>query len=113
MTDETNNSPQLGKHSIPVAFQIPAGLIESWTAIPERASLTINFTRQDIDNLFFAITSAAQATHMLQQTIIHHSHGRINEANEALAESQRKNIDGDNYVRMFISSIMASVKQHG
>lgn len=96
--------------AIAQVFQIPQGLINQWIEIPERANITANFTRQDLDNLFFSITKAGLATFHLQQALILYSQGKMDEANKQLAESQRQNVESDNNVRMFMSAIMASAK---
>jgi hypothetical protein len=97
----------------PVGFQIAAPLIQKWLSIPPTQPVTFQVARQDVDNLFFAITSLSQASYFLQQTMIHQSHNRIEDANKALAESQRKNVEGDNYMRMFMAAIMAGVNHNG
>lgn len=110
MTDEPKNDMLPAP---PVGFQIAAPLIQKWLSIPPTDSVTFQVARQDIDNLFFAITSLSQASYFLQQTMIHQSHNRTDEANKALAESQRKNVEGDNYMRMFMAAIMAGVNHNG
>lgn len=94
----------------PQSFQIAQGLIDRWINIAERAQITAAFTRQDLDNLFFSITRSNQATFHLQQCLILYSQGKLDEANKEIAESQRLVHEGDNYIRMFMSAIMASAQ---
>lgn len=97
-----NNLPPL-----PQAFSIPSTQISRWTNIPPTTQINITITRADLDNLFFAVTKGAQAQSALQNCLILYSQGKIDEANHALAQSQRENIEGDNHMRMFMNAIMS------
>lgn len=98
---------------LPQAFNIPATQVAKWTNIPPAAQIMINVTRGDVDNLFFAVAKAAQATSSLQNCLILYSQGKIEEANEVLAQSQKHTVEGDNHMRMFMNAIMSGVQVVG
>lgn len=98
---------------LPQAFSIPTSQISKWTAIPPTASIEISISRSDLDHLFFAVTKGAQAVSALQNCLILYSQGKIEEANHALAQSQRDNVEGDNYMRMFMNAVMAGARVAG
>lgn len=95
---------------MPQEFIIPQGAVERWLAIPERGKIEAPLTRQDLDNLFFSITNISRAMVKLQSCLLLYSQGKLDEANEAMAESQKFNIHGDNNIRMFMNAVMAAAK---
>lgn len=108
-----NDEPGSALPPLPQGFSIPATQISRWTAIRPDAPVAITLTRGDIDNLFFSISKSAQAISSLQACLLLYSQGSLEDANHALAQSQRANIESDNHLRMFMNAVMSGVNVQG
>jgi hypothetical protein len=93
---------------LPDVFVIPRATIERWLAIGQNDYVALKATRHDMDQLFFGLKKGFDAQQALQQCIIDWSNGRTPQANQAMVDSQRFMIEGQNHIRAFFNSLMAS-----
>lgn len=108
-----SNEEQSKLPRAPDAFLIPDALIQAWLKIPSNKPLEVPITREHIDALFFSLARMGQATTKLQSCLLLYSQGKLQEANDAMAESQRTTVEGENYARQFLTAIMSSVIANG
>ncbi|WP_160773848.1 hypothetical protein [Stappia sediminis] len=93
---------------IPDTINIPQGTIEGWLSIPSNETVEIAVTRQDLDNLFFAINHMVTANGALQQCLISYSNGNLEAANQHMVESQRANASSLNSLRLLFNALMSN-----
>ena len=91
----------------PIAFDIPHTLVKKWNGFDQTKPLDVPLTRQDIDNLFFAIDENTRATSALQKAIVDFSNGKLDEANASNIEATTRLGLSANRLRLFMNAIMA------
>jgi hypothetical protein len=96
---------------VPDHFQFPIQLLEEWVGVPTSERINASLTRQDIDHLLFGMLRSADAQTALEATLVHWSNGRTDEANKALMEFRRLNVESQNHVRQFFTALMVSALQ--
>ena len=94
----------------PTPFNIPAATVQRWVNVPNGQPLNAPLTRADLDNLFFSIDLNIKATFNLQQSLIHYTNGRLDEANQASALAGTNLAEASNRLRVFMNAIMASAE---
>ena len=92
---------------LPNVQAIPDPLLAQWIEIPTSDALTVNVTRNDIDQLFFAINNLISAQHALQELLVFYSNGNLDEANDNMDRARRWSIESTNSLRSFFSGIIA------
>jgi vacuolar-type H+-ATPase subunit D/Vma8 len=93
---------------LPDAFNVPDALVQAWMKIPSNQPLTFQVTREHIDQLFFSLMRLSQSSTKLQSCLLLYTQGKLNEANEAMAESQRATVEAENYARQFLAAVISS-----
>jgi len=92
----------------PDHYQIPIQLLEQWIALSPSERLNIIFTKQDIDQFYFAFQRLAEAQSQLEASLVSWSNGRLEEANRALAEFRRLNVESQNNFKQFFTGLMVA-----
>lgn len=92
----------------PDLFSIPTQLIEQWLKIPSAERVSLDLTRQDVDHLILGLLRICEAQSKIEAALVEWSHGRIDQANVALHEFRRFNIESQNNIRQLVTAIMAS-----
>jgi hypothetical protein len=102
--------PTIPPPPLPEPYTIPAALLEQWGEIPPLERVAIPpLTRQDIDHLLTGLLRTIDTQVLLDRTIVEWSNGRLEEANQAINEVRRLNLDAQNSIRQFITAVMATV----
>lgn len=91
---------------LPEEYNIPATLVERWASLPLGHPLAVNLTKQDADNLFFALLKMAEAVGHLDLALVSWSNGSIEEANKQIGDSRRLVVESVNRSRQFLSGVM-------
>jgi hypothetical protein len=92
----------------PELYEFPVQLLEQWIAIPPHERIAATLTKQDIDNLLLGLAKQSDAIASLDQTMVQWSNGEIGQANAALADSRRFNIEGLSRIRRFFTGLMVA-----
>lgn len=93
------------KKQFPRAHPIPQSVIEKWVRVPSNETVHVQITRQDIDNLFFAINNLVDAVYSTQQSLILLSNNENHSANEEMHRAQFKTIEATNSLNNFLTNI--------
>ena len=96
---------------LPEIYQFPIQLLQAWTAIPEVAFVEAKLTRGDFDRLLIGLLKSLQAQNALETSLVHWSNQRLKEADVALYDSRRLNIESQNNIRQFFAALMISATQ--
>jgi len=106
MTDETKTGvvPPI----YPDAYTIPVQILEQWYEIPLSDKIAAPLTRQDIDHLLIGLLRMVDAQGKLDKAVTDWSNGRIDDANAAIFESRRLNLDAQNHIRQLATALMAA-----
>jgi hypothetical protein len=96
---------------LPEIYQFPIQLLQAWTEIPEVGFVEPKLTRADFDKLLIGLLKSFQAQSALETTLVHWSNQRIKEADAALYDSRRLNIEAQNNIRQFFAALMISATQ--
>ena len=96
---------------LPEIYQFPVQLLQAWTAIPEVAFVEAKLTRGDLDRLLVGLLKSLQAQNALEASLVHWSNQRLKEADVALYDSRRLNIESQNNIRQFFAALMISATQ--
>jgi hypothetical protein len=83
-------------------------LIERWLKIPGAERVSLDLTRQDIDHLVLGLLRISEAQSKIEAVLVEWSNGRIDQANAALHEFRRLNIESQNNIRQLVTALMAS-----
>ncbi|MBB5047523.1 hypothetical protein HNR60_002280 [Rhodopseudomonas rhenobacensis] len=113
MLDDTHQPPHV---PAPELFTIPTALVEQWNEIPQTERVVIPLTRQDVDHLLLGLLRALESQSTLERVMIDWSNGRLDAANQSLAEFRRQNADAQNNIRQLAAALMASAlreRKHG
>lgn len=81
-----------------------------WNDFSPTAPLTITLSKQDLDNLFFAIDENTRATVALQKALIDYTNGNLDEANKANLESTHRVGLSSNRLRLFMNAVMVGAE---
>jgi len=96
------------QNQIPELFNIPSGAIDRWVKIPDSAPVNVPLTRQDLDNLYFAINSLVNSNAALQESLVRFSNNQMQEADQAMVRSQVANTTALNRLRLLFNAIMSN-----
>lgn len=91
---------------LPRLQQLSPTLIDQWIQTPGGTELTAPITKDDLDNLYFAINELTKATHETQQSLIHLSNNQLNSANEAMHKAQFSTAESANTLNRFFEGIV-------
>jgi hypothetical protein len=92
----------------PDHFQLPVQLLEQWLSLPAGQRFSLVLTKQDIDHFVFAFLRLADAQSKLESSLVFWSNGQLADANAALAEFRRLNVEAQNNIRQFLTGIMVA-----
>jgi hypothetical protein len=95
----------------PSLYEIPASLVEKWSSIADHERVQASVTKQDVDHLILGLLRASDAQTALQDTLVHWSNGRVEDANRTLADFHRLNADSQNRIRQFATGLMFAAVQ--
>ncbi|MGJ5149818.1 hypothetical protein [Bradyrhizobium sp. HKCCYLR1023] len=112
MTDEPNEPEKAAippSAPWPEPYTIPHALLQQWGQIPPDELLTIPLARQDIDHLLTGLLRLADGQVFQDRALVEWSNGRIEEANRAIGDFRRTNLEAQNSIRQFVASVMATV----
>jgi hypothetical protein len=93
----------------PEIFQIPDANIAQWTAIPVDAELRLHLTRDDLDNLFFAVRNLAYAIANLQAGLGNTTPGTPESA-MFLQNASNMTIESANRISRFMAKMMETAE---
>ena len=106
---ENQQPPANTPPPLPDPFVIPQQLLDKWLALPLGHYVEARLTRNDIDQLFFALTRSFQAQQILHECLIKLSNGDTPSANVDLDRARRLAVEGDNNARKFFAALVSSV----
>jgi hypothetical protein len=92
----------------PLLYQFSEAQLLKWIAVPEDAIIPAPIRKRDVDNLMLGLFRLADAQNALDTTLVLWSNGKPEEANQNLARFRHLNGDGQNRLRQFLASIIAS-----
>jgi hypothetical protein len=93
----------------PPIYQIPEALLLKWIGVSDDTIITSPIRRRDIDNLVIGMLRLGDAQSALEATLVLWSNGKLEDANQTLANFRRLNAEGQNRMRLFLASIIASL----
>ena len=93
---------------LPSLHSMPKATIDQWVQIPADEYVSINITRNDIDNLYFSISNLITSQDALQEALIAYSNGELEQANEKMDSSRRYAIESMNSLRGLMAALMSS-----
>lgn len=93
---------------LPDAISIPSSLVERWVEIPGNQRVGTALTKQDWDNLFFALDHTIFATSDVQQALIAYSNNDIEKADSLVWDASRRSVEAQNRMRQFMTGLIAS-----
>ena len=96
---------------LPERFDFPVQLLEEWATVPAQERIKAELTKRDIDQSLFGMLRSLEAQVALDGALVHWSNGQIEEANKALSEFRRLNVEAQNHVRQFYVALMISILQ--
>jgi hypothetical protein len=108
MMDETTPAPA-PTSPVEDVFPFPQDVVEKWIAIPGDQRVIGPLTKDDLDHLLFSTSRIASSVAALHRGLVAYSHGRVEEANAALAEAANSNIEGETHMRKLFFAIMQSI----
>lgn len=94
----------------PIAFDIPLATVRKWNSFETNRPLALTLSRQDVDNLFFAIDENVRATAAVQKALVEYTNGNLDIANASSAEASTRLAASANRLRLFMNSVMASAE---
>lgn len=100
MTDEKPPMPQM--------TTIPRAVVDQWLEVPHDEPLDIRLKREDLDQLFMAISKLQDAHVQLSESMIAMSFQDMGQANNYLDLSKRNFIDSRSSLNRLFTSLMAS-----
>jgi hypothetical protein len=106
--DQATPHPPPPQPPLPEEFSIPRQVLDKWLSIPHADYINARLTRQDIDNLFFAINRSLQAQTATHDCLISWSNGSLVDANASLHNSKRLLIESGNNLRQFFTGLASS-----
>jgi hypothetical protein len=80
-----------------------------WIGVPEDTIINASLRRRDVDNLMLGMLRLAEAQGALEATLVLWSNGNRDEANQTLNNFRRLNVEAQNRLRLFLTSIINSV----
>ena len=95
-----------GAEILPV-HMIPDDILQKWAAIPADQAITVNITKQDLDNLFVAISNAHLALDTTNRAFVQWSNRQVLEAQSGLEISRHGLVAGMNSLRHFFEAIIS------
>lgn len=95
---------------LPDTITIPATLVDRWLALPTGQRIGEGLTKQDWDNLFFALDHTIFATNDVQMALVAYSNNDVAKADSHVWDAARRAVEAQNRLRQFMTGIMASVK---
>ena len=98
---------------LPDHYLIPESDIVRWLALSPTDAVEVRLTRPDLDNLFFGIVKSLEAQELMHDCLVKWTNNDIAGANEALAKSRFRVLEGHNHTRQFFGSIMRTAKKNG
>jgi hypothetical protein len=104
----SDNQPPPNLPPPPDYYQIPIQLLEQWMALPAGQRFRLLLTKQDLDHFVFAFFRLAEAQSKLESSLVAWSNGKLDEANAALAEFRRLNIESQNNFRQMLTGIIVA-----
>jgi hypothetical protein len=109
----SDEPPPLPMPPLPNYYVIDEQLAAKWFSLPPSALINVVLSRQDVDALVWGILAGFRAQQGTHQTIIDWSNQKIDDANTALYESRRANIEGQNFIRELYARIMQAATAGG
>jgi len=85
----------------------PEDVLQKWVTLPADMPISVPLTRQDIDNLLFALLRNNDAHLAIDHAIVRWSNGEMDEANSSLVEFRKFTAQSQNHTRRFFAAIMA------
>lgn len=99
------NSP-LGAEVLPI-HMIPDELLQRWIALPSDQTITVNITKQDLDNLFFSISNAHMSLDATNRSFVQWSNRQVIEAQTGLEVSRQGVVAGLSSLRYFFEAVIS------
>jgi hypothetical protein len=103
-----DNQPPPTLPQPPDLYQLPIQLLEQWISLPPGERLHVLLTKQDVDHFTFAFLRLAEAQSKLEGSLVSWSHGQLADANAALAEFRRLNVEAQNNFRQFFTGLIVA-----
>ena len=115
MTDTTPPPPNEQSTGSPAApeilaiHMIPEDVLQRWSALPSGQLITVQITKQDLDNLFFSISNVHMSLDSTNRAFVSWSNKQMIEAQTGLENSRRGLVAGLNSLRFFFEAVISRV----
>lgn len=91
---------------LPRVQPVSSALLEHWLAEPTDRPVDGTLTKEELDNLYFAINNLTKAVHETQQSLIHLSNNKLDLANDAMHGAQFNTVQSTNALTRFFEGIL-------
>lgn len=117
MTDDHGSTgdgrtAETGRGFLPIHL-MSEDILQEWSSLPNQTVITVAITKQELDNLFFALANTQNAIDMTNRAFVQWTNGQVPDAQSSLEASRSSVVNGMNALRFFFEAIVSGSVRGG